>query len=215
MTNGSPDRQKRRRVRLWDPAVRIFHWALVICVCTSWYLGQFGPGIMTLHFWSGYTLIALLAFRLIWGLFGAWPARFRDFIYGPGTVLAYLKTLPRRVPSQWPGHNPVGAFSVFALLGLLGFQAYTGLYSNPDDFINYGPLYDPERDGFSKWATGWHQRGAPLILLLVLLHLGAIIYYKLWKGEALVGSMVHGRKVVKGPVPPERVIEELPDDPAG
>jgi cytochrome b len=209
MDHGSPDTPKLRRVRLWDPAVRLFHWALVICVATSWYLGKFGPGIMTLHFYSGYAIIALLSFRLVWGLFGAWPARFRDFIYGPRTVIRYLGGVAARKPSRWPGHNPIGAVSVFLLLGVLGLQAYTGLYTDPEDFINAGPLVAGAEGAKIGWATKMHQTLPPIILLLVLLHLGAIAFYKIWKRENLVPSMIHGRKVVRGDVPEGRVIEEV------
>lgn len=211
MNDGSPETGKLHRVRLWDPFVRIFHWLLVICVCTTWYLGQFGPGIMTLHFWFGYAIIALLAFRVIWGLVGAWPARFWHFTYGPGTYLRYVSNIAQRKPSHWPGHNPVGALSVFLLLGVLGFQAYTGLYTDPEDFINAGPLVAGAEGARVGWATGWHQTLAPVILMLVLLHLGAIVFYKVWKHEALIPSMVHGRKVVRGAVPADRIIEVVKD----
>lgn len=207
MSGGSPETEKLRRVRLWDPALRLFHWALAICVCASWYLGEFGPGVMTLHFYFGYAVIALLAFRLVWGLFGPWPARFRDFIYSPGTFLGYLRGVSRRKPSHWAGHNPVGALSVFVLLGVLAFQSFTGLFSDPDDFINKGPLADSVSGAWVGWATGWHNSLPPLILLLVVLHVVAIIFYKVWKGENLVTSMIHGRKLVRGPVPADRVIE--------
>ena len=215
MKRGAPDLLKLRRVRLWDPAVRLFHWGLVICVATSWYLGKFGPGIMTLHFYSGYAIIGLLGFRLVWGLIGAWPARFRDFIYGPGTFIGYLRGIGTRKPSLWPGHNPVGALSVFLLLGVLGLQAYTGLYTDPEDFINAGPLVAGAEGAKIGWATKTHQTMAPIILLLVLLHLGAIAFYRIWKHENLIPSMIHGRKIVKGEVPEARVIEELLDDEAG
>lgn len=203
------------RVRLWDPFVRVFHWALVVCVCTGWYLGEFGPGIMTLHFYFGYAVISLLVFRVLWGLFGLWPARFIDFIYGPSTFLRYLKRIRARRPSHWPGHNPVGALSVYALLIALGFQTYTGLYTDPEDFINKGPLADGATGAKVGWATEIHQTLAPIILLLVLLHVGAIVFYKVWKHENLVPSMIHGKKVVKGPVPEGRIIETLGDGDAG
>ncbi len=212
MNSGSPASQQLKEVRLWDPFVRVFHWALVICVCSSWILGKFGPGIMTLHFYFGYAAIALITFRVIWGLFGRWPARFRDFIYGPGTFISYLSGASSRKPSFWPGHNPIGALSVFALLGVLGFQAFTGLYTDPDDFINKGPLVDGAADGMVGWATGWHQTVPVLILLLVVLHLAAIAFYKIWKHENLVPSMIHGRKVVKGDVPADRIIEVVDND---
>lgn len=211
MSRNAPEQQDLRLVRLWDPGTRLFHWALALFVATSWYLGKFGPGIMTLHFYSGYAIIGLLGFRLVWGLFGPWPARFWDFIYAPRTVIDYLSGMTARRPSFWPGHNPVGAASVFLLLGALGLQAYTGLYADPEDFINAGPLVAGAEPAKVGWATKTHQTLPPIILLLVLLHLGAIAYYKLWKGENLVTSMITGRKVVRGPVPEDRVIETLSD----
>ncbi|WP_116133388.1 cytochrome b/b6 domain-containing protein [Tropicimonas sp. IMCC34043] len=211
MAGESRNPHELHKVRLWDPGLRLFHWALAICVTAAWLLGEFGPGIMTLHFYFGYAVIGLLAFRLIWGLFGPWPARFRDFLYGAGTVSRYLRGARARKPSYWPGHNPIGALSVFAVLGALALQVYTGLYSNPDDFINYGPLYDPAGAGASTWATGVHRAMAPVILALILLHIGAIVFYKVWKRENLVTPMITGLKVVEGPVPAGRVIEKVTD----
>ncbi|WP_342751832.1 cytochrome b/b6 domain-containing protein [Aliiruegeria haliotis] len=195
--------------------MRIFHWLLAVCVIVTWLWGQINPtGFLTLHFYLGYTIIGLLAFRLIWGLFGPWPARFRDFVYAPGTVVAYLRTASLRRPSHWPGHNPVGAFSVFLLLGALAFQAYTGLYTDPDDFINAGPLVAGAEGARVSWATFWHQTMAPVILLLVVLHLSAIAFYRFWKRENLVPSMINGEKVVKGYVPADRIIEDLEEEAA-
>lgn len=184
-------------MRLWDPALRMFHWALVICVFTAWGLGQFGPSIMTLHFYAGYAVIALLAFRLLWGLFGPPPARFSHFLYGPGTTLRYLSSAGKRKPSYWPGHNPVGAMSVFLLLGVLIAQVGTGLISDPDDFINVGPLADMVSSDTAKEANRWHYRISRVILALVVLHLCAIAFYRFWKREDLVRPMITGWKLVK------------------
>nr|WP_249138927.1 cytochrome b/b6 domain-containing protein [Actibacterium sp. MT2.3-13A] len=182
---------------MWDPALRLFHWALVVCVVTSWGLGRFGPSIMTLHFYFGYAVIALLTFRLIWGLFGPASARFSHFLYGPGATLRYAAQIPRRAPSYWPGHNPVGALSVFALLAVLTAQAATGLFADPDDFINVGPLADMVSREAALGAASWHYRLSLAVLALVGLHLAAIAFYRLWKGEDLVRPMITGRKAVR------------------
>lgn len=213
MSDRSPETGQLIRVRLWDPFLRVFHWALAVCVLSAWVLGEFGPGIMTLHFYTGYAILGLLAFRVLWGFIGAWPARFWHFTYGPGTYLRYLSGISRRSPSHWPGHNPLGALSVYLLLGALLLQGLTGLYTDPDDFINVGPLAAGAPSGWVPLATTIHQTLPPIILLLVLLHLGAILFYYLWKGENLVPSMLHGRKVVRGEVPAERVIESV-EEPA-
>lgn len=213
MSDRSPETETLHRVRLWDPFIRIFHWSLAICVIVTWLWGQINPtGYLTLHFYLGYVIIGLLGFRVIWGFVGAWPARFWHFIYGPGTYIRYLSGMSKRKPSHWPGHNPVGAISVFLLIGVLALQAYTGLYTDPDDFINAGPLVSDAPAGMVPWATKIHQSMAPVILLLLLLHLGAITYYKIWKRENLIPSMLHGRKVVKGEVPADRIIEEVTEE---
>lgn len=188
-----------KRVKLWDIGLRLFHWALAICVCASWYLGQFGPNIMTLHFYVGYTVIALLVFRVVWGLVGPPPARFSHFIYGPVTTARYVATLRDRKPSYWPGHNPVGALSVFALLAALIAQVSTGLFADPDDYINVGPLADMVSSETNRTATWVHNRVKWLILALVVLHIAAIVFYKRYKGENLVTPMITGWKLVRQP----------------
>ncbi|GMG83707.1 cytochrome b/b6 domain-containing protein [Paralimibaculum aggregatum] len=182
--------------RLWDLPTRLFHWALVVLVATSWGLGEFGPDIMTLHFWSGYAICGLLAFRLVWGLVGPRPARFASFLYGPRKVLAYAAGLSRRQPSRWPGHNPLGGWAVAALLLLLVAQVATGLVADPEDFVNVGPFASAVGADLSRTATALHETLSSLILLMVALHVGVILFYRHWKREDLIGPMIHGRKAV-------------------
>ena len=185
------------RMKIWDIGTRLFHWALVICVCAAWGLGKFGPNIMTLHFYFGYAVIGLLIFRVVWGLVGPAPVRFASFLYGPRTTLRYLSTLGKRAPSYWPGHNPVGALSVFAILAVLILQVSTGLFADPDDYINVGPLADRVSSATNRTATFIHNRIALVILLLVVLHIAAIGFYKRYKGENLVTPMITGWKLVR------------------
>ncbi|MDV4144804.1 MULTISPECIES: cytochrome b/b6 domain-containing protein [Shimia] len=183
--------------KIWDIGTRLFHWALVICVAAAWGLGKFGPNIMTLHFYFGYAVIALLVFRVIWGLVGPAPVRFASFLYGPRTTLRYLRTLGTPKPSYWPGHNPMGALSVFAILAALIAQVGTGLFSDPDDFINVGPLAGYVSSEANRTATFIHNRMLWVILALVVLHIAAIAYYKRFKGENLVTPMITGWKPVR------------------
>lgn len=187
-----------RRVRIWDPALRVFHWVLAMLVVTNWCLGHWGPNVMTLHFWLGYTILALLVFRLIWGIVGPRPARFVSFVRGPRAVVRYLGHMFDRRPSLWPGHNPVGALAVVAMLAALFWQVGTGLISDPDDFINVGPLAGRVASRTAKSAVGWHHRGAVVILILVGLHVAVIAFYRLWKNENLVTPMITGWKWVRG-----------------
>ena len=188
-------------VALWDPALRLFHWLLAFCVTGAWVLGKFGPAFglmrMTLHFWFGYMVIALVLFRLVWGVIGPRPARFSHFLRGPGAVIFYAATLPRRQPSYWFGHNPLGALSVLAMLAALIAQAATGLVADPEDFINTGPLAAQVSAATSRKAAGWHETISTVILLLVVLHVAMILFYRFWKREDLVRPMLHGRKLVR------------------
>lgn len=186
-----------RREQVWDPALRAFHWVLALLVIANWLLGKIGPSDMTLHFWLGYGIIALLAFRLVWGFVGPPPARFTHFIRGPRAVRAYLRDMVRPRPSHWPGHSPMGALAVVAMLAVLIMQVTTGLFADPDDYINVGPLASQVGSATSRAALRWHHRGADLILILVLLHWAVIIFYRLWKREDLVRPMIDGWKWVR------------------
>ncbi|MCT4608465.1 MAG: cytochrome b/b6 domain-containing protein [Pelagimonas sp.] len=195
MNQQSAETVERRKI--WDIGLRLFHWALVICVGVAWGLGEFGPNVMTLHFYFGYAVIALLVFRVIWGLVGPAPARFVHFLYGPGTVLRYAKTLFQRKPSYWPGHNPLGALAVFAILGVLFLQVVTGLFADPDDYINVGPLAHWVSSDGTRLASQLHELASKLILALVVIHVAVIGFYKRFKGENLVTPMITGWKLVR------------------
>lgn len=152
---------------------------------------------MTIHFWLGYAILALLAFRVVWGFVGPEHARFRNFLRGPRAVISYLRHLHEPRPSLWPGHNPMGALSVVAMLGVLLWQAGSGLVIDPEDFVNIGPLADLAGPDISHAAVGWHDIGATLVLVLVLLHVAIIAFYRLWKHEDLVRPMITGWKWVR------------------
>ncbi len=200
--------------RIWDPALRVFHWALAAVVIVTWGLGKFGPTIMTLHIYLGYAVIGLLAFRLIWGFIGPEPARFSHFLFGPKKTLTYAVTLPKRRPSYWPGHNPIGALSVFGLLAILGAQTATGLISDPDDFLNVGPFAKYVSFETARWANGWHYRLSLVVLLLVVGHLAAVLFYRFWKREDLVTPMITGQKAVRRMAggQPETVAQNTPQN---
>lgn len=185
------------RTRIWDPLLRGFHWLIATAVIVTWMLGHYGPSKMTLHFWLGYLILALLAFRLVWGFVGPQSARFSHFFRGPGATWAYARRFLSREPSYWPGHNPMGALSVLAMIGVLGAQALSGLFVDPDDYINVGPLADKVDGATRKALLSWHHLGGTLVLILVLLHVGIILFYRFWKHEDLVRPMITGWKMVR------------------
>jgi cytochrome b len=181
-----------RSVLVWDIPTRAFHWLLVGLMVFSIVCAKLGGNWMEWHKLSGYAILALLAFRVMWGLVGSYYSRFSTFIFGPSAIIAYLKGLG----PKYLGHNPLGSGSVFALLGVTAFQAISGLFVN-DDIAIEGPLYKLVGKTLSDKITGWHKFNEKIIYALVALHVAAILFYWLKKKENLVGPMLTGYKKVK------------------
>lgn len=189
-------------IRVWDLPTRVFHWALAACFIGLIASAQIGGEAMAWHFRFGYTVLSLLLFRLIWGMLGGHWSRFSSFIYSPSTVLRYLKRQGR--PEHAIGHNPLGAGSVFAMLGFLLLQVATGLISD-DEIATAGPLSKWVASAWVTKATFYHAEiGKPILLGLVLLHIGAILFYRFKRGENLVRPMIRGDKESTLAVPSSR-----------
>ncbi len=189
------------KVRVWDLPTRIFHWALVAGVLGLAISGTIGGNAMVWHFRFGYAVLTLLLFRIVWGLVGGRWSRFGAFIYSPQSVFNYLKGRGKAEHSV--GHSPIGAGSVFAMLGILLAQVGTGLLSD-DEIAFAGPLTRFVSSASVNLATNYHKNiGKWILLALVLLHIAAIAFY-LWRKHKLVGAMLHGDKELVTRVPPSR-----------
>lgn len=184
----------QHRIQVWDWPVRIFHWLLVVLVSAAIVTALVGGNAMDLHGRLGVALCGLLGFRIVWGVIGTRTARFTHFVRGPGAVRDYLQ-------GRWQGigHNPLGAVSVLALLGLFGFQAVSGLFSNDDIAFN-GPLRKLVDKATSDTITGIHHDMLWWMVVLLVLHVGAVLYYRMVKQEDLLGPMVRGWKFAAKPV---------------
>ena len=195
------NKQHLNKVRVWDLPTRLFHWTLalsVICLAVS---GLIGGNAMVWHFRFGYAVLSLLLFRVVWGLVGGRWSRFGAFIYAPQSVINYLKG--RGKPEHSVGHSPIGAGSVFAMLGILLAQVGTGLLSD-DEIAAAGPLTRFVSNATVSVATNYHKNiGKWLLLTLVALHIGAIVFY-LWRKHNLVNAMLHGDKELVVAVPGSR-----------
>jgi cytochrome b len=183
----------RVRVRVWDVPVRVTHWAFVVGVVFSWWTAE--TGRLEWHRWSGYTLLGLVLFRLYWGFFGSSTARFSHFVRGPRAIAAYLRgsTEPRA------GHNPLGALSVVALLGLLLTQIVLGLFAVDVDGMESGPLSTYVSFASGRMAAEWHEWVFNALVTVVLLHVLAVLFY-LFRKQNLVGAMFTGRRAYESPV---------------
>lgn len=180
------------RVRVWDLPTRLFHWLLAACVVGL--VATAKAGAMLWHERLGYAVLALLLFRLVWGLVGGHWSRFRTFLYAPRSVVDYLRG--RAHPDHLIGHTPLGAASVFAMLLVLGAQVGTGLVSD-DEIAFTGPLNRFISTDAGLAATSYHRSvGQWLVIGLVLLHVAAIAWYGWRKRLNLVRPMVAGDKEV-------------------
>ena len=189
-------------IRVWDLPTRIFHWALVTFIIGLVATGLIGGNAMTWHMRFGFAVLSLLLFRIVWGLVGGHWSRFASFIYAPGTVLAYLKGAGKAEHSV--GHNPLGAGSVFAMLLFLLAQVGSGLVSD-DDIATSGPLSKFVSNAIVSSATSYHKNvGKYVLLVLVVLHIAAIVFYLIKKKENLVAPMIHGDKTLAQPLPASR-----------
>lgn len=178
--------QPTPHIQIWDLPTRLFHWSLAGLVIGAFVTAKLGGGAMVWHGRLGLAIIGLLAFRLVWGVVGSTYARFGQFVRGPAAIRAYLR-------GEWQGlgHNPLGALSVLALLGVLTLQAASGLFANDDiAFSGYlSPLVDSH---LSSDLTGIHHLLEKILMVLVALHVGAILFYVRVKKQNLVRPMLTG-----------------------
>lgn len=186
-------------VPVWDLPVRLFHWILVGLIGFSWW--SIENGRTEWHIWSGFGVLSLLIFRLLWGVFGSSTARFASFVRGPGAVLDYARN-----PRAWRdvGHTPLGAVSVVALLGLLTLQVALGLVLSDEDGVVTAPLNRFVSFEFAEWAHDLHELLFNVLLGFIALHVAAILFYRLVLGKRLTGAMITGRTQVEGAATPMR-----------
>lgn len=179
--------------QVWDVPTRIVHCLFIVLVLLQWGTAEWGWLSMEWHFRFGYAMLGLLLFRVLWGFIGSGSTRFKTFLRGPRAVLRYTQGLSARLPEGHATHNPLGGWSVVALLSLLAFQVATGLFSS-DDITAYGPYAEWADPDWVSWATRWHKLGQWLLLALIALHVLGVLWHALVKREDLVTPMLTGRK---------------------
>lgn len=188
-----------RLVRVWDLPTRLFHWSLVTLLVFSYVTGQLGK--MELHVLSGKLILSLILFRLVWGFVGSENARFVSFLKGPMETVRYAAALAGGKARRYLGHNPMGGWSAAAMILLVAAQACSGLFAT-DDIYTDGPLKHLVSDATSKRMTALHSYAVNVLLLLIVLHLAAIMYYLHAKKDNLIKPMITGDKRTDDPVSP-------------
>ena len=207
-------------IRVWDPLVRIFHWSLVL-VFTIAYLS--GDEESSLHIYSGYVVLGLITFRVLWGLIGTRYARFSNFVYSPGTVIQYLKGLAAKKPKHYMGHNPAAGWMVITMLLSLFVVTVSGLKvyaieeglgplagESPELTFISSAYADDEDNEHGKNENGhgedeeaeefWeeiHEVSSNFMLLLIFLHITGVIVSGRLHNEHLVKAMLTGKKISK------------------
>ena len=167
------------KILVWDAPVRVFHWLMVLSFAGA-YLSAESERWRLLHVTLGYTMAALVLFRIIWGLVGTRHARFASFVRGPGVAARYLGSLLRGQPQHYTGHNPAGALAILALLAL-------ALAITASGWATYNEVG-------SDWLEELHEVAANAMLALVGLHVAAVFLSSRLHHENLVGAMISGRK---------------------
>jgi len=173
--------QTDSKVLVWDAPTRVFHWFMVLCFAGAWATSE-GRGLLGVHLTLGYTMVALVAWRVIWGLVGTRYARFRNFVRGPQAVARYASTLLSRQAEHPVGHNPLGAVSIVLMLVLTLLVNGAGWV-----YLSSGV----------HALKGLHEGAAAAMLLVVGLHVVGVVFASLMQRENLARSMLNGRKQAK------------------
>ena len=183
----------QQQIKVWDPAVRIFHWSLVLLFALA-YLTE--DDFLDFHVFAGYAISGLIAFRLIWGLIGTSHARFTDFVKTPAEIKSYIFDVLLFKAKRYIGHNPAGGAMVIALILSISMTLFFG-------FLTYGAmefsgplagLVSSVGDGIAHAFEEIHEFFANFTLLLVGLHVVGVLIASLQHRENLVRSMINGYK---------------------
>ena len=171
-------------IRVWDPFVRTFHWALAASFAVAWLSSKNWESV---HDAAGYVAGGLVALRVVWGFVGPRYARFAQFVRSPGTVVGYLRAIGGGSERRYIGHNPAGGAMIVVVLSTMAATAFTGWLLTTDAFWG------------SETLQHVHSALADGLLALVVLHLGGVALASLRHHENLVRAMVVG---VKRPAEP-------------
>ncbi len=173
------DDSTRPGILVWDLPLRVFHWLLAISFVGAFLTAE-SERWRDVHAVLGYTVLALVAFRILWGVFGTRYARFGALPLAPRRALTYLRSLVSGRPEHYLGHNPAGSLAIYALLILAVATALTGLGT----FADIG----------GEWLGELHEGVANTMLAVVIIHIAGVVVGSLAHRENLAATMLTGRK---------------------
>ena len=178
--------------RIWDFPIRFLHWALVLFIALSWWSAE--SGFHKIHVLSGYIVLTLALIRLYWGFYGSASARFGNFVRGPQATWSYARQIFSRPGIISSGHNPMGALSVLAMLGLLLTQPLLGLFAKDIDGLHSGPLSHLVSFKVGRVIAQLHYLLFELLIIFIVIHFLAVIFYVLYKRHGIILAMISGYK---------------------
>jgi len=179
--------------KVWDLPVRVMHWGLMLAVTGAWLTRELEGDWFAWHVRCGYAVLLLAATRIVWGFVGTRHARFSDFVRGPRAILRYLREGTGADGQRIVGHNPLGALMVLALLAMLLAQALLGLFAN-DQVMSTGPLFGYVSAETSDRLTSLHKQLFDVIVVAIVVHIAAALFYLWARRENLILPMITGRK---------------------
>lgn len=188
---------------VWDLPLRLFHWLLVALGLISYFSYRYGA--MTVHVWSGHGILALMLFRIVWGIVGSDTARFSTLLGAPRAVFRELARFFHREPDRTIGHTAAGGWMIALMFVLIAVQVGTGLCSN-DGVLTEGPLAKYVGQETSDWLSHVHAVNIKLLIAAVGIHVLAVAGHAVFKGQNLLRPMITGRKRLPAAMPAPRMV---------
>ena len=190
----------KQKIKVWDAPTRLFHWLLVLLMGFMWYSATQGGDMLVWHLRGGLLILALVVFRLCWGIWGSDTAKFSRFVRPFSKIRRY--TQGRMSEDELVGHNPLGALMVIALLAALVFQTATGLFAADENtFTNSGFLNHLVSEHAGTLARKIHVNFFNVLAVLAGVHIAAVLLYRFVKKQDLITPMINGFKTIDAKQP--------------
>ncbi|WP_333607404.1 cytochrome b/b6 domain-containing protein [Arsukibacterium sp.] len=181
------------KIRVWDSAVRFFHWSQLLLLVALWYTGS--EGYIAIHQLLAYSLAAIIICRLLWGVIGSQTARFRHFAASPVKAITYI-----RRPYPVVGHNPASSYMIFTLLILVILQLLSGLATFDNSYMSDGPLVAYLNSDWVKLASDFHTLNIDIIIGLSVIHAGFALWHS-FRHDNVLATILTGRGSFDAPEP--------------
>ncbi len=165
---------------IWGRPIRIIHWMVAGGILLNRFALEGGDPP---HLWVGYTVVALVVLRLIWGIaakkgavaFRTWPLRVSD-------LMTFFQSHFSRVKHDYSAHNPAASYTYLVIWAIILCLGITGFMMGLDAFWG------------DEWLEDLHGTLANVLIALVIVHLiGIMVDAYLFKRKSWL-VMITGRR---------------------